>query len=122
MIGDAYLVFRADANYKGKERSIPNPEIEKTIPAFAPYKFIPAQWIANARVSLRDIKDGPADAEVGIWAKNLFNDDKVAYPFPFGDIGYTASHTPARTYGVDFIVNFWGIRRAVFGRPAARRT
>jgi len=106
VFNDAYLVFRADANYKGKERSIPNPVIERTIPAYAPYKFIPASWTVNARVSLRDVKAGPGTAEIGLWARNLFNNNDVAYPFPFGDIGYTASYVPARTYGVDLIFNF----------------
>jgi iron complex outermembrane receptor protein len=106
LYGDAYLVFRADANYKGKERSIPNPNIETFTPAFAPYEFINAQWIVNARVSMRDIKVAGSTAEVGVWAKNLFDNKSVAYPFPFGDIGYTASYLPARTYGVDLIFTF----------------
>jgi iron complex outermembrane receptor protein len=104
--GDAYLVFRADANYKGKERSIPNPNVETFTPAFAPYEYINAQWIVNARVSLRELKLGGGTGEVALWAKNLFDNKSVAYPFPFGDIGYTASYLPARTYGVDLIVTF----------------
>ena len=106
VIGDAYLVFRADANYKGKERSIPNPQIETLVPVFAPYKFIAANWTVNARASLRDVKVGTGAAEVGLWARNLFNVKKVIYPFPFAEIAYTASYMPARTYGVDLIFTF----------------
>jgi iron complex outermembrane receptor protein len=106
VMGDAYLSFRADANYQGKFRAIPNPNIETFMPAFAAYEFNPARWIVNARISLRDVKVGQATGEVALWARNLFNNKDATYPLLFGDIQHNASYQPARTYGVDFIVTF----------------
>jgi iron complex outermembrane receptor protein len=106
IFGDAYLMFRADANYQGRYRVLPNPDVEIQIPAFAPYEFSPARWIVNARVALRDVKIGSANTELGLWARNLFDNKDANYTFQFGDIEMNSSFQAARTYGVDLILNF----------------
>jgi iron complex outermembrane receptor protein len=103
---DAYLSFRADANYQGKYRAIPNPNIENLWPVFAPYEFSDARWIVNTRVALREVQIGSATTEVALWAKNLFNNKDSTYPLLFGDIEHNASFQAARTYGIDVIINF----------------
>jgi iron complex outermembrane receptor protein len=106
IMGDAYLSLRFDANYQSKTRTIPDPDIEVNMPAFAPWEFIPSRWIANARVAVRDVGIGKAKGEVALWSKNLFNNKDPLYSFQFGDIGQSVSYQPARTYGVDLILQF----------------
>jgi iron complex outermembrane receptor protein len=103
---EATMAFRVDANYQGKFRAIPNPNIETFMPVFAPYEFNAARWIVNSRVALRDVQIGSARTEVALWAKNLLNNKDATYPLLFGDIQHNSSFQPARTYGVDVIINF----------------
>ena len=97
------MLFRLDANYQGKYRALPNPTIETLILAFGPYKFTKARTIFNGRVALRDIRVGPAIAEVALWGRSLSNNKDVLYQLQFGDFELNSSYQPARTYGVDFI-------------------
>jgi iron complex outermembrane receptor protein len=106
IMGDAYLSLRFDANYQAKTRAIPDPDIERNMPAFADWEYIPSRWIANARVAVRDVQIGSATGEVALWSKNLFNNKDPLYSFQFGDIGQSVSYQPARTYGVDLILTF----------------
>ena len=101
-----YASFRIDANFRGKYRSIPNPNIENIIPVFAPYEFVRSAWVLNSRLSLREIKVGPARGEVALWSRNLTNNKAPAFPTGFADILIGTSFQAARTYGIDFIVNF----------------
>jgi len=103
---DAYLFLRVDANYQGKFRSIPDPDVEINMPVFAPYEFTPSRWIVNARAAVRDLKLAGADAEVGLWARNLFDNKDAAYSLLFGDFEHNSSYQPARTFGVDLILQF----------------
>jgi iron complex outermembrane receptor protein len=104
--GEAVLVFRADANYQGKIRSIPNPLISTQIPVFAPYEFTPGYWLVNGRVALRGFKVGPAEAELALWSRNLFNVKNSVYPIAFGDFEHNSSFVLARTVGVDLNLKY----------------
>lgn len=106
LFADATMLFRVDANYQGKFRSIANPNIENVIPVFAPYEFSKARWIVNGRIALRDIPVGTAKGEIGLWGRNLTNNRDALYQLQFGDILMNSSFQPARTYGLDFIVTF----------------
>lgn len=106
LFGDATMLFRLDGNFQGKFRAISNPQIETFIPEFAPYEFNPGRWIANGRIALRDVEVGPTAVEVGAWARNLFNNRDPVFPLMFGSILFSNSYQPARTFGVDLIVQY----------------
>jgi len=106
LIGDAAMYFRVDGNYQGKDRSIPFPDIATAMPVFAPYEFYSSRWIFNGRVALQNIALGAADAEISLWGRNLLNNKDPVYALLFGDIQHNASYVPARTYGLDVVLNF----------------
>jgi len=109
--GTATFLARLDANFQGKYRGIADanvgvPTAPTYIAAFAPFEFVPSQWTVNGRVALRNIEIGGGNAEVGVWARNLFNNDKPLFPFQFGDILLTSSYAQPRTFGLDVVVRF----------------
>jgi iron complex outermembrane recepter protein len=106
LFGDARLLLRTDANWRAKERTDANPYRAAEIPVFAPIQFSPASWVVNARAALRDIKVGPTTAEVAIWARNLNNNKSTLFPLDFLSYELASDFQPARTYGVDLIVDF----------------
>jgi iron complex outermembrane recepter protein len=106
LFAEARLVFRTDANWRAKESTLANQAQAVTIPSFAPIADSPASWIVNARVALRDIKMGPATGEVAVWARNLNDNKATLFPLNLDSLLASADFQPARTYGVDFIVNF----------------
>lgn len=106
LFGDAYGFIRLDGNYQGKYRSVLRPDVETAIPAFAPYEFTPGRWILNGRIALRQINLGSAQAEVALWGRNLTDNKDPIYQLQFGTFQINSSYQPARTYGVDLIVDF----------------
>ena len=102
LIGDAHLMFRADAAWRSKSRQLPNP----AYPAgWSPVIYSDAMWLVNARVALRDIAIGPAKGELAVWGRNLTDSDNPAQPIDFQVLA-TSTYQPARTYGVDFTIEF----------------
>ena len=107
VLGNANLFIRLDANYQGKFRAIPQPNIGNLIPSFAPYEFTPARWIMNGRVALQRIEIGSlATGELAVWARNLTNNKDPLYTLKFGNFELNSSYQPARTIGADFTINF----------------
>ncbi|MCW1428360.1 TonB-dependent receptor [Novosphingobium sp. JCM 18896] len=106
LFDDATMFFRLDATYQGKYRTIPFTDVASVTPAFAPYEFTEARWILNGRVALRDFNVGPAKGEIGLWGRNLTNNRSAQYFLQFGDFEANASYQQARTWGVDFILDF----------------
>lgn len=106
LLGDATMMFRLDATFQSKTRVIEDPHIKTRMPIFGPYEFIPSKTIVNGRVALRDIDMGGANVEVGVWAKNLFNNRLPLYSFQYPNFLMTMSYEQARTYGLDVIVKF----------------
>jgi iron complex outermembrane receptor protein len=104
VFGEARVRLRADANYHSKQRM--DSAATPFAPAFAPVQFSPATWIVNGRVGLEGIRAAGGDAEVAVWVRNLTNDKSPAYATVLGNYVASASFTPARTYGVDLILNF----------------
>jgi iron complex outermembrane receptor protein len=102
---DAYLVFRADANYHTKENSHFNPAYEY-IPGFGNSTQIDPATIVNARVSLTNIALGSHNAEIALWVRNLTDDKDLLFPDTFGNFAGAGSFQAARTYGADFSFNF----------------
>ncbi|HKX77313.1 MAG TPA: TonB-dependent receptor [Novosphingobium sp.] len=66
---------------------------------------IPAYWIVNGRIALNDISLAGVKGTVALWGRNLFNDKSG--PFPIGFTTHvTAMYERARTFGVDFQIEF----------------
>jgi iron complex outermembrane receptor protein len=106
LFGDANLLIRADMIFQSKSRVIGAHQVVVDFPVFAPYEFIPAKQLVNARLALRDVSIGGANWEFGLWAKNLFDNKKPLYPFQYPYFLMTTSYEKARTYGLDVIVKF----------------
>jgi iron complex outermembrane receptor protein len=99
--GDARLVVRGDANYRSKYVLNSYP---LTWPDFVG-NVSPAAWVVNARVGIENIDMAGHKGSVALWARNLNNDKS---PLFSDAIFFSAgtSYQPARTYGVDFSVDF----------------
>ena len=102
LFGDAYLMLRADGAWRSKSRQLPNPVYPA---AWAPIITSDAMWLINARVALRDIAIGPAKGELALWGRNLTDSDNPAQPIDFVVMA-TSTYQQARTYGVDFTIEF----------------
>jgi len=106
LIGDATMLFRIDGNYSSKYASSPFTDLATKTPLLAPYNKVPARWIWNGRMALRDVPVGPLKGEIGLWGRNLTNNKDIIYSLIFGSISHNGSYQPARTWGVDFIVKY----------------
>jgi len=104
VVGDARMRLRADANYHSKQRL--DPAATPAVPAFAPVQHSPATWIVNGRIALEGVRAAGGEAEVAVWVRNLTNDKTPVFATVLGNYVASASFTPARTYGVDLILNF----------------
>jgi len=104
LVGDAYLSFRADASWQSKSNVANNPARSLV---WAPnFPIAKAYWQVNARAALRDIEIGGAKTEIAVWSKNLTNAKAPTFALDlFNQIG-SRNFIPARTYGVDLIVEF----------------
>jgi len=102
----ARIVFNINGQWHSKIRMEQNPVRADANPNFI--EFSPAGWVINARLALQDIKLGIADgtAEVGLWGRNLTDNDDPQFALNFGGIGQSASYLEARSYGVDLAVDF----------------
>ena len=107
-LGDAHLSFRTDANWTSRVIATPNPRL----PVYSPGGFaenmpiIPAYWLVNARLSLRDLDIGGARTELAFWAKNLTDTREKGYAVNVSQIFAQANYIPARSYGVDLTLQF----------------
>ena len=104
IIGDAHLMFRADATGRSRMRVHFNADYGILQPTGI--QFAPEVWTINGRVALRDIDVGGAKVELALWGRNL-TDDRDAYAFPtnLGALQAT-SYEPARTYGIDLSIRY----------------
>lgn len=102
---DAYLSIRGDARWQSDMNMALNPD---SIPyqTFArTVREVPAYWLFNGRVALKDLDLGGVKTEVAVWGKNLANNRSANYSIPLGFIAQ-ANFNPARTYGLDLTVQF----------------
>lgn len=106
LMGDAYLSFRVDGNWQNDLLFAQNPGL----PAYDGYaKGIlkaPAYWLVNGRAALQDLDIGGVKTQVALWGKNLTNERAAGFAFDLGGIFGVANYIPARTYGVDFTIEF----------------
>lgn len=104
LFDEAYLSFRADGTYQSYMRLAQNPDL--AVGYAAAIRGVPAYWILNGRVSLRDINIGPAKVELAAWGRNLTDNRSASFALDLARIIAGANYIPARTYGLDLSVRF----------------
>jgi len=105
LIGDAYLTFRTDAIYQGSTQTDSNPSA--SIFTVVPDVFInESYWVVNGRVALRDVNLGGLKGDIGVWGRNLFDEQRFSYALNISNIFLAGNYIPARSYGVDLTVSF----------------
>ena len=62
-------------------------------------------WIVNGRLALRHMALSRGELEVGLWGRNLTDNDRVMFPTNFTYLSNT-NYERARTFGVDVIYNY----------------
>ena len=107
LIGDAYLSFRADGIWQSDMSISQNPDRPAYItnPNFAE---VPAYWLLNSRIALRDLDLGGVKTELAAWGRNLTDEGAIMFPgdySAFTGIG-VANFIPARSYGLDLTIRF----------------
>jgi iron complex outermembrane recepter protein len=102
--GEAFASFRLDASYQSRAFQDPNPD--RSIGWAPGFPYQDAYWVVNGRAALRDIDVGGAKAEIGAWVKNLNNSGATAFGLNLFNTLATANFIPARTYGLDVIVEY----------------
>jgi iron complex outermembrane receptor protein len=104
LVGDAYLSFRADASWQSKSNVANNPA--RSLPWAPNFPIADAYWQVNGRIALRDLDLGGVNTELAVWSKNLTNAKAPTFALDlFNQVG-SRNFIPARTYGVDFIIDF----------------
>ncbi|MBB4858357.1 iron complex outermembrane receptor protein [Novosphingobium chloroacetimidivorans] len=104
LFGEATLSLRTDAFYQGKMGFAANPDLQ-IFDWNRGAAQVDGYWTINGRLALRHLPIGPVDAELALWGKNLTNrrDATTALFTPFST---SANYVPARTYGVDLMIEF----------------
>jgi iron complex outermembrane receptor protein len=102
--------LRVDANWRSRIY-FQNPVIgdlnsEFYTPAYANFVSAGPTWVVNARATVSGFKMGGANAEVSLWAKNLFDDKSLNYTLLIPGLVGSANYQPARTFGVDLSVRY----------------
>lgn len=102
----AYLAFNVGGQWHSKISMEANPAREDNNPSFL--QDSPAGWIVNSRLALKDIDVGFAGGlgEIGLWGRNLTDNDDPNFALNVQGLVESASFGEARSYGVDFIVQF----------------
>jgi len=106
LFGQSFLSFNINGNWHSKVRLEQNPARAEANPDFV--EFSPASWMVNARAALKKIDLGFAglEGEVGIWGRNLTDNDTPNFALNLGGAEQSASFSEARSYGVDLIAKF----------------
>ena len=104
-VGDAYLSIRGDAIYQSRMSLSANPAQPEYSTFLRNYAYVPAYWILNGRVALRELNLGGVNTELAVWGRNL-TDRKVASFALDLKFGGGANYIPARTYGADLTIKF----------------
>lgn len=63
------------------------------------------QFILNGRIALKDLPIGPVYGEIGLWGKNLLDDDSIIQATGLG-FAVAVQYQQARTYGIDVAIEF----------------
>jgi len=106
LFGQSYLALTLGGSWHSDISMEQNPARAAANPNFLDHS--PASWVVNARAALMKIDLGfaGAEGEVGIWGRNLTDNDQPTFILNFGGAFQAASYMEARSYGVDLIAKF----------------
>ena len=104
-VGDTTLQLRVDGLYRSNLMMVGN--VTQQLARGVPVEQLssPGHWKLNARAALRHINVGGVEGELAVWGRNLTN-KRYATSTLFMPFGGSATYDPARTYGVDFTIEF----------------
>jgi iron complex outermembrane recepter protein len=105
LVGDAYLSFRVDGRWQSDMNLNANPNRPEYQTWAAGVREVPAYWVFNGRVALRDFDLGGVKTEIAAWGRNLTDNRSARYVLNLGFIA-GANYIPARSYGVDMTIRF----------------
>ena len=103
LFGDARFTARIDGNWHSKEKVLFGPVAAN--PLYKNVVNVPAAWIVNGRVAIKDITFGAVSGEVALWSKNMFNNRDFTFALNLGP-EVAANYNNARTIGVDLNIKF----------------
>ena len=103
IFSDATLMFRVDGNWRSVLPSLYRTAILP--PSYDEVKNLPARWLVNSRLALRNIELSGGKVEVAVWVKNLFDYDKAEFAFDANVFG-AVSWGQARSFGLDATLEF----------------
>jgi iron complex outermembrane receptor protein len=99
-------MFRADANWQSDVNLSQNPDLPIYSSWGAGIAEVPAYWLLNSRLALRDFNLGGIKTELALWGMNLTNERAASYALNLSNIIAAANYIPARTYGLDLSIEF----------------
>ena len=106
LFDDTTLMLRADGLYHSKSLFTVNALTETYADkSNSSVTSVNGFWLINARMALRHLKIGPADAELALWGKNL-TDNKDPVFVLITPLATSANYGPSRTYGIELSVEF----------------
>lgn|GEM_PF-873469 len=103
--GEAYLSFRGDARWQSDMNLNANPTLPELATWAAGVREVPAYWVFNGRIALKDLNLGGINTELAVWGRNLSDNRSANYGLFLGVMG-AANYIPARTYGADLTIQF----------------
>jgi len=103
--GDAYLSLRGDARWQSDMNLNANPDHPSHQTWAANIREVPAYWVFNGRLALKELDLGGVETELALWGRNLANNRSASYALNLGFIG-GVNYIPARTYGLDLMIQF----------------
>lgn len=104
-VGDAYLSVRGDARWQSDMSLNANPDDPSHQTWAANIREVPAYWVFNGRLALKELDLGGVETELALWGRNLANNKSASYALNLGFIG-GVNYIPARTYGLDLMIQF----------------
>lgn len=104
VLGEATVVLRVDSQWHSMFWL--SQSRQRAVAAFAGIETVGASWNVNARAALRNIKFGPVEAELAIWARNITQNREATYGLQMLRLLGTANYVPARTFGADLTIQF----------------
>ena len=99
--GQAYVSF--DGNYRSRQRTMNAKTGNADLDAFALYAG--QQMLVNGRIGLTDLPLGPVAADLALWVRNIFDQDKLESAANTGRV-VTGYFVEPRRFGVDMSVKF----------------
>ncbi|MBV1687763.1 TonB-dependent receptor [Novosphingobium sp. G106] len=103
--GEAYLSFRGDALYQSRMSLSQNPAQPEYSTFLRNYASVPAYWIFNGRIALKELDLGGVNTELAIWGRNLTDRKYASFALDLKFAG-GANYIPARSYGADLTIKF----------------